>query len=238
MAIALNPHAAYYYNLVIANATPALFGFALLYFIVSAVLNVWSRRQRDRREKAEMAKRREAYASRLTGQSTATEKGKASEPNTGLPFVLRPRAPASTANRQFGARTGEISSMTPRFSGPTSKCTMMKDTCSTLGSLAGGYRPRIHVQVCDKCTKSGANKCDTIESNMCGGKRSSTLAEELHVGTRSSAGGSGWTRDTSASIPSDIELALAWAASIHSGVFVYSLCGGGGGLQLHEQCAT
>ncbi|KAJ2443695.1 hypothetical protein GGF42_006543 [Coemansia sp. RSA 2424] len=135
MAITLNPSATYYYNLAIANATPVLFGLAILYFIVSAAHTAWSRQQRDRREKAEMVKRREVYASRLTGQAVAKtedtkEKGKASESSTGVPpFVLRPRAPASTANRQFGAQTGYVSHTTPRFSGPTSNCTGMNNTC-------------------------------------------------------------------------------------------------------------
>ncbi|KAJ2755638.1 hypothetical protein GGI19_001487 [Coemansia pectinata] len=134
MANTLYSDVTFYYNLAIAYATPALFGFAILYYIVYATSNVLSRRQRANNEKAEMLKRREAYVSRLTGQSVAPapadtqEKGKAKEPTTDSPFVLRPRAPASTS-KPFGANTGSITTETPRFSGPTSKRTCMNNTC-------------------------------------------------------------------------------------------------------------
>ncbi|KAJ2421476.1 hypothetical protein GGF41_003854 [Coemansia sp. RSA 2531] len=121
-----------YYDLAIAYATPALFGFAILYYVVYAISDVLSRRQRANNEKAEMNKRREAYLHRLTdksvAQADAQDKGKAKEPTTDSPFVLRPRAPASTS-KPFGAQTGSITTETPRFSGPTSKRACMNNSC-------------------------------------------------------------------------------------------------------------
>ncbi|KAJ2021941.1 hypothetical protein H4218_003417 [Coemansia sp. IMI 209128] len=136
MASSLHSSVAFYYNLAIPYATPTLFGLAVLYFAVCAVSNVWSRRQRANREKAGAIKRREAYASRLAAGQSATpapadtqEKGKGKEPTTGSPFVLRPRAPASTS-KSFGAKTSSITTETPRFSGPTSKRTCMNNSCA------------------------------------------------------------------------------------------------------------
>ncbi|KAJ2341692.1 hypothetical protein GGH92_005702 [Coemansia sp. RSA 2673] len=121
-----------YYDLAIAYATPALFGFAILYYVAYAINNVLSRRQRTNNEKAEMNKRREAYLNRLAdksvAQTDAQDKGKAKEPTTDSPFVLRPRAPASTS-KPFGSQTGSITTETPRFSGPTSKRACMNNAC-------------------------------------------------------------------------------------------------------------
>ncbi|KAJ2490997.1 hypothetical protein IWW37_002663 [Coemansia sp. RSA 2050] len=136
MASSLHSSVTFYYNLAIPYATPTLFGFVVLYFLANAISNVWSRRQRANRKKASVGKRREACASRLTaGQSVvpapadAQEKEKAKEPTANSPFVLRPRAPASTS-KPFGAKTGSISTETPRFSGPSRKRTCMNNTCA------------------------------------------------------------------------------------------------------------